>query len=225
MEVFESCHKVPMPESSDTADLREQNQRTDLHHRLSATERELQPFFVVVQDSLTGEYLHPHVHYLFSDDDPDILTSAINGTDTVNLNGTKVNSNDELSSNDNSSNPRRGDRVIVVDMNEDPSTVRRAKSLSGDWQVIDTNVSNAPSFENRWELADNKLMLTIHGQGHSSNTILGSMKSADRSAPESEKDARKDLNFSRIDALASQYEQELQKLRLVAALHQGSTSE
>src|SRR5699024_8371064 len=36
----------------------------------------LNPFFTLIEDANTGEYHHPTVHYIFSDDDTDILTEA-----------------------------------------------------------------------------------------------------------------------------------------------------
>ncbi|KAL4945577.1 hypothetical protein BDV06DRAFT_184314 [Aspergillus oleicola] len=35
-----------------------------------------QPFFTLIEDAHTGEYYHPTVHYIFSDDDTDIVTEA-----------------------------------------------------------------------------------------------------------------------------------------------------
>lgn len=35
-----------------------------------------QPFFTLIEDIPTGEYHHPTVHYIFSDDDTDIITEA-----------------------------------------------------------------------------------------------------------------------------------------------------
>ncbi|KAJ5605263.1 hypothetical protein N7510_010417 [Penicillium lagena] len=35
-----------------------------------------QPFFTLIEDAHTSEYHHPTVHYLFSDDDTDIITEA-----------------------------------------------------------------------------------------------------------------------------------------------------
>lgn len=36
----------------------------------------LNPFFTLIEDANTAEYYHPSVHYIFSDDDTDILTEA-----------------------------------------------------------------------------------------------------------------------------------------------------
>lgn len=35
-----------------------------------------QPFFTLIQDTVTSEHYHPTVHYIFTDDDPDIITEA-----------------------------------------------------------------------------------------------------------------------------------------------------
>ncbi|KAL4993899.1 hypothetical protein BDV10DRAFT_15304 [Aspergillus recurvatus] len=35
-----------------------------------------QPFFTLIEDTYTSEYYHPTVHYIFSDDDTDIVTEA-----------------------------------------------------------------------------------------------------------------------------------------------------
>ncbi|PYI27378.1 hypothetical protein BP00DRAFT_429372 [Aspergillus indologenus CBS 114.80] len=35
-----------------------------------------QPFFTLIEDANTGEYHHPTVHYIFADDDTDIVTEA-----------------------------------------------------------------------------------------------------------------------------------------------------
>src|SRR5690242_4545073 len=35
-----------------------------------------QPFFTLIEDSTTREHFHPTVHYIFADDDADIITEA-----------------------------------------------------------------------------------------------------------------------------------------------------
>lgn len=35
-----------------------------------------QPFFALIEDTLTNEHYHPTVHYIFADDEPDIITEA-----------------------------------------------------------------------------------------------------------------------------------------------------
>lgn len=46
-------------------------------HELPSSARILsQPFFTLIEDANTSEYYHPTVHYIFSDDDTDIVTEA-----------------------------------------------------------------------------------------------------------------------------------------------------
>jgi hypothetical protein len=39
-------------------------------------EPEFQPFFTLIEDANSSEYYHPTVHYVFSDDDPELVTEA-----------------------------------------------------------------------------------------------------------------------------------------------------
>ncbi|KAA8645378.1 hypothetical protein EYZ11_000400 [Aspergillus tanneri] len=49
----------------------------DRHHESPSTAQPpFQPFFTLIEDANTTEYYHPTVHYIFSDDDTDILTEA-----------------------------------------------------------------------------------------------------------------------------------------------------
>ncbi|KAL4955076.1 anaphase-promoting complex subunit 11 RING-H2 finger-domain-containing protein [Aspergillus filifer] len=48
----------------------EQDDQTHRNHILP------QPFFTLIEDAHTGEYYHPTVHYIFSDDDTDIVAEA-----------------------------------------------------------------------------------------------------------------------------------------------------
>ncbi|PKX90391.1 uncharacterized protein P174DRAFT_296554 [Aspergillus novofumigatus IBT 16806] len=49
----------------------------DDHHETSSVwHPSFQPFFTLIEDANTSEYHHPAVHYIFSDDDTDIVTEA-----------------------------------------------------------------------------------------------------------------------------------------------------
>ncbi|GAQ05508.1 hypothetical protein ALT_2829 [Aspergillus lentulus] len=48
----------------------------DHHETSSASHPSFQPFFTLIEDANTSEYYHPAVHYIFSDDDTDIVTEA-----------------------------------------------------------------------------------------------------------------------------------------------------
>ncbi|KAJ5707855.1 hypothetical protein N7488_007656 [Penicillium malachiteum] len=45
-------------------------------HDTTAQQATFQPFFTLIEDTQLGEYHHPTVHYIFSDDDTDIITAA-----------------------------------------------------------------------------------------------------------------------------------------------------
>ncbi|OJJ34482.1 hypothetical protein ASPWEDRAFT_29623 [Aspergillus wentii DTO 134E9] len=42
----------------------------------SSSQQQFQPFFTLIEDAASSEYYHPTVHYIFSDDDADIVTEA-----------------------------------------------------------------------------------------------------------------------------------------------------
>ena len=114
-------------------------------HNLVAP-HDFQPFFTLIEDSHTGEHYHPHVHYIFSDDDPDLLTTSI-----INASHPKKES-------------RPTQRVVLVDLNQDGKTVDRVHSLSSDWQVSQIHVSQAPSWnEAASERIAQAMMLKIDG--------------------------------------------------------------
>ncbi|RHZ66296.1 hypothetical protein CDV55_107566 [Aspergillus turcosus] len=48
----------------------------DHNETSSASQPSFQPFFTLIEDANTSEYYHPAVHYIFSDDDTDIVTEA-----------------------------------------------------------------------------------------------------------------------------------------------------
>jgi hypothetical protein len=72
-------------EYSDHATL-EQGQSDELYNDDEEDEEEeettyepipnFQPFFTLIEDSVTNEHHHPTVHYIFADDDPDIIVEA-----------------------------------------------------------------------------------------------------------------------------------------------------
>jgi len=112
----------------------------------------LNPFFTVMHDTITGEYHHPHVHYVFSDDDPDIITSAV------------IQSLDRATSSS-TSPTASGDRHIIIDLAADGQTVVSAKSLDPEWQVVSSSISAAPTFEEHSNVQDVGLMLRVEGMG------------------------------------------------------------
>ncbi|PLB37566.1 uncharacterized protein BDW47DRAFT_117967 [Aspergillus candidus] len=193
-----------------------------------------QPFFTLVEDAHSADYYHPNVHYIFSDDDTDIVTeAALRSLDSDQhdsfLHSRKRKSRDlhlqhhqhqhqpaddnrttdrpyeeELPSPKKTSllpDPTPGvrDNYIIMDVNHapeaaaaagtnpapalagspatqasvpprpsanNPFSVTSAQSLTPAWQVLDTQLAPAPTFENNSpgdQPHDRGLMLKIRG--------------------------------------------------------------
>lgn len=90
------------------------------------------PVFTLVNNASTRTTHHPHVRYIFSDDDPDILTRA--------LAECEYNNNaDELNS-----DAAPGNRAMILDMAPDDNGgygVSWASSLSPSWAVVNAELS------------------------------------------------------------------------------------
>ncbi|RJE23764.1 hypothetical protein PHISCL_03904 [Aspergillus sclerotialis] len=52
------------------------NSEEDDDRQHESQHHQFQPFFTLIEDLHTSEYFHPTVHYIFSDDDTDIVTEA-----------------------------------------------------------------------------------------------------------------------------------------------------
>ncbi|BCR91797.1 uncharacterized protein ACHE_70640A [Aspergillus chevalieri] len=228
-----------------------------------------QPFFTLVEDANTGEYHHPTVHYIFSDDDTDILTEAAvrsleseqdsstggkrptssrqgeSGED-----GSRYNEEDELSglrkdtllpppipgvrdsyiildveptartdtnpnnaggTNSISTSPATNPAAIPQQRNQQPQqqtpqfTVTSAQSLTPAWQVLNTELVPAPTFENNTsgeKPLNGGLMLKIHGTpGLSPSTAL--------------KEKDKERGSQRLEDMMDQFAKRMSELRQV----------
>ncbi|KAB8236483.1 uncharacterized protein BDW43DRAFT_239879 [Aspergillus alliaceus] len=59
-----------------TEDLTFPHPENERPNEISTSHPPFQPFFTLIEDANTSEYYHPTVHYIFSDDDTDIVTEA-----------------------------------------------------------------------------------------------------------------------------------------------------
>ncbi|KAI5370224.1 hypothetical protein Slin15195_G011020 [Septoria linicola] len=109
------------------------------------------PFFTLVEDPVTGEHHHPTVHYIFADDDPEILSNAALETLDTSQHTESFES----------------DRIVLVDMGPDGRQVGSTCSFSSKWQGIGTSVTQAPSWGND-SVMPKQLMLRISGHGSNS---------------------------------------------------------
>ncbi|XXH03029.1 hypothetical protein Hte_009419 [Hypoxylon texense] len=89
------------------------------------------PIFTLVNNTSTRTTHHPHVRYIFSDDDPDILTQALADLEPE-LDGYAA--DPTIPSN----------RAMILDLTPNPSegySVAWASSLSPSWAVLDAQLS------------------------------------------------------------------------------------
>ena len=106
--------------------------------------------FTLIEDSETDDHYHPTVHYIFSDDDPEILTSAALAALDSNQDASRADDIEE--------------RHVIIDMAADGKSVTSASSMSPDWQALKTTIRRAPSWGEDSKSADIGLMLKISGQ-------------------------------------------------------------
>lgn len=122
---------------------------------------DFKPFFTLIEssssatDSSSDNYHHPSVHYVFADDDPEILTAAALES---------LDADHEQADNPSTA---ENERFVILDLSPSGKEVVSATSLSPDWQALRTSISPAPSWggssDGKGE-AERGLMLRISGQ-------------------------------------------------------------
>ncbi|RAR07384.1 ubiquitin-protein transferase [Stemphylium lycopersici] len=134
------------------------------------------PFFALIEDATSGEHYHPYIHYVFADDDPTIVTAA--SMRGLGLDDTRYLPQDAPPSGERRRHqgdeqdspvesplpppiPGVKEHYIIVDVAEDGRTIVDAQSLSPGWQITDTGVRTAPSFDE--DSPDPGYMLRIEG--------------------------------------------------------------
>lgn len=174
-----------------------------------------QPFFALIEDIVTSEHYHPTVHYIFAEDEPDIITEAAcrslgDGIDDPRPTDTAA-QEQERDEEDVASRlppPRPGvkEHYLLLDVQPSPNTgpasqqqlsdrlpspspssvetaqallrsypyvVTSAQSLSPDWQVFRTSITDAPTMNAEQQNPDEQhLMLRIEGRGTSPDKPL-----------------------------------------------------
>lgn len=181
---------VPQPdqqpieqEQSQQATLSQQEQQSDSpnpEHPDQEPQQYLPPFqplFTLVTDTTTGATHHAHVHYIFSDDEPDLLTDAL-GQYSIQQQQYQIHQQQQQQTASSSSGstsakptppqPLINDRAILLDLvpkpPADPTTtttssssaaaaapaydVAWASSLSADWAVVSAKVSPMSADDN-----------------------------------------------------------------------------
>jgi hypothetical protein len=180
------------------------------------------PFFTLIEDSTSGEHHHPFVHYVFADDDPDIVTAA--SMRGLGLDDTKYMSHDAQEGGDRQV-PHGGisedgeespvdsplpppipgvrEHYLIIDLGADGRTVVDAQSLSPEWQITDTSIGTAPSFDET--SPDQGYMLRIEGiEIPSKHRGKGKAQAVDKLSEAREK-SQGDL-FEALDSLVQDIE-------------------
>jgi len=115
------------------------------------------PFYTLIEDADTGDVHHPTVHYIFSDDDPDLLTSAaLEAIEPGERHGGEAE-----------------ERFVLIDVGRGGRTVESVASLSPDWYVLRTELSQAPSWAGEGRGVERGLMLKLSGKETSGESSTG----------------------------------------------------
>lgn len=118
---------------------------------------DFRPFFTLIEDPETGEHLHPSVHYIFSDDDPDFITSAV-------LESLEHTQHGQAVGTEHGDQTSNQERLILLDIGPDGKTIKNAQSLSSEWQISNAVIGQAPSWsEDSSRKATAGLLLQIEG--------------------------------------------------------------
>ncbi|KAI9731824.1 MAG: hypothetical protein M1818_007689 [Claussenomyces sp. TS43310] len=144
---------------------------------------QLQPFFTLIADTATSMTHHPQqVHYLFSDDDTELLTAAclqasdpLTADTSADIASGSRHLQDPTSSSSSSivygepqyaQDRARENRILLLDVDASGTKVVKAHSLTPNWQILSASLMpaptwNAPTQEGQSE--DNSTMLRIEG--------------------------------------------------------------
>jgi hypothetical protein len=91
------------------------------------------PFFTLIHDTATSTTHHPrNVHYIFSDDDPSLLTTACLSA---------------LSPPSPTASYPDPSRILLLDLDDSGASVTQAHSLSSSWQIVSTSLTPAPTWD------------------------------------------------------------------------------
>ena len=147
----------------------------------SSLPHNFQPFFTLIEDPITHEHYHPTVHYIFADDEADIITEAsirsLEDLPTSESQAIASASTKEEEGTRYLPPPQPGvkEHYLILDVQSTSSfppgevssqgyAVTHSTSLSSDWQVLRMNITQAPTIGDSPE--DEGLMLRVEGRGN-----------------------------------------------------------
>ena len=161
-----------------------------------------QPFFTLIEDPITHEHYHPTVHYIFADDDADIITeAACRSLEDAQDDGSQAIASGSVRERDSRylPPPVAGVKEHYLVLDVQPTTtitpftqadatvptgyeVTQAQSLSSEWQVFRTNITQAPTIGDSPE--DEGLMLRIEGRGNTPHDTAAAQENQKQSLEE-----------------------------------------
>ncbi|CAA9965592.1 hypothetical protein P3342_011586 [Pyrenophora teres f. teres] len=184
------------------------------------------PFFTLIEDTTSAEHYHPYVHYVFADDDPTILTAASMrglGLDDTSYLPQDAQPGDERQRTEGSEQedeqdspvdsplpppiPGVKEHYLIIDVGADGRTIMDAQSLSSEWQITDTAVRIAPSFDE--DSPDQGYMLRIEGVKIPKKNKGKGKGQAGLHKLEAARDKQGDI-FAALDALVQGIEEDLE---------------
>lgn len=169
------------------------------------------PFFVMVEDTTTGEQYHPHVHYVFSDDDSSSLAHA--ALQAIDMTGSEAGArvDDVGAMSQPEASTELTDCTVIVNMAADSRTVTSAHSLSHIWQVTETSVDRAPVFDTEEREGGSGNMLKIVGtQQYERRDQLAHL-------PSSGIEGYKESMLKSVERLTREFENSMAELRRLTA--------
>lgn len=168
-----------------------------------AASTDIKPFFAVIEDETTGEQHHPHVYYIFSDDDQELTTKA--ALRTLNPQNLGEGASEQLPQ------PEE-ERNIIIDMTADGQSIAFARSLSSSWQLSSYSVGTAPTFDDKAQQGQGGMMLRLSGMTYSA--AQESQNSGPMSA--SSHEGGNEKLMSQIEGLSRQFEDDMATLKRLA---------
>ncbi|MCJ1379924.1 hypothetical protein MMC17_003027 [Xylographa soralifera] len=115
------------------------------------------PFFTLIEDAHSPTTHHPTVHYIFSDDDSDLLTNTL-----LHIHDSQApNTQSRGTSTSRRADQETKERYVLLNLAASGTAVESVYSLTGDWQVLSAEIGQAPTLEGGG--AEGGLMLRIKG--------------------------------------------------------------
>ena len=214
----------PLQSERYSADIDNEN-AIDEEQASSVRDRPFRPLFPLIEDRTTGDHYHPTVHYVFSDDDTDIVTEAAlrslaDDEEERALEQSKSQETQDLPERRPAPSSETRQHYIIVDINPTPVhgstghpySIANAQSLSSVWQVTDISITNAPTLHALDSEPDGseELMLKIEGTGPA--------EWHDDDSRSDKKKSRQEMGHGNLQEMVNRFEKNLRDIkRLIVA--------